>query len=529
MKVKTSLVNGLINILSYIIVIILMLGGELLLIRYQEKQNLEALKYSETNTIVRAGTGLSEGVTQGLLVIEFLSNDARVISYIDDPSNINRLAVKQLFGNLSNVTALYDQIRILDMTGMELIRVDYEDEYASPLVVPDQDLQDKSNRSYFPICRDLPEGGIYISRLDLNVEKDQVEVPYKPVVRICTPLTDSKGEKQGFLIVNFNATQMLEQFSASSNHLMLVNVDGYWLVSPEPQDEWAFVFGSDVSFKNRYPQEWSSINSGEDGQIIDQMGLWTFSTIYPLEDILLRNTQIWHESYFKEIDVNEIPQYAWKIISFIPEKELKEAQKKNALPVIIVSIFFYPIALVGIWGINQRRKIKNQETERIRYLATHDGMTGLFNKAFLEAELKRINFGRAYPVSIVIIDANNLKKINDTYGHQEGDKIICNISDLINQTFRKDDILARLGGDEFALVLLATDSNDCQEIINRFRVNIEKFNATSESHPVDIAIGFTTTQDKEDLNVVMKRADMAMYEEKKRLKEERKENPLRSN
>ena len=514
MKKNIFRFNSLINLLPYFIAIVLMLAGEFLFIRSQQKQNLAVLKNNESKTILRAGTGLSDGVSQGLLVITFLSNDARVIDYAEDRSEIHRFAVKRLFGNLSNVTALYDQIRILDMTGMEVVRVDYENEYASPLVVPDQDLQDKSNRDYFPICRDLPKGGIYISRLDLNVEFGQVEIPYKPVVRICSPIIDSHGVKQGILIVNFNAHQTLEEFSALSNNLMLVNADGFWLVSPDPQDEWTFMFGSTVSFKNRYTKEWDSISSLEEGQFVDDRGLWTYSTTYPLEDILMRNKKIWHESYFKDVDVGEIPQYAWKIISYVSENELKDLRRKTATPIIIASIFFNPIALVGIWGLYQRRKIVRQETERIRYLATHDGMTGLLNRAFLEAEIKRLNFGRAYPISIIIIDANNLKEINDQYGHQEGDKLIQNIGKLIAQTFRTDDVLARIGGDEFAMVLLATNSHNCSEILTRFRTNIEIFNKENDSLPVNVAIGSATSDGKEDLESVIKRADEAMYRDK---------------
>ena len=519
MKEEKFLINILKNILTYFVVIVLMLGAEFLFIRYLEEQNLNALKTAEANTVLKASSGLSEGVRQGLLVIEFLRNDNRVISYVDDPSDINKLAVKQLIGNLSNVTALYDQIRILDMTGMEVVRVDYENEYASPLVVPDQDLQDKSSRDYFPICRDLAKGGIYISRLDLNIENKKIEIPYKPVVRICTPLSDSQGEKQEILILNFNATQMLEQFSALSNNLMLVNIDGYWLVSPDPQDEWAFMFESDVSFKNRYPQEWDSISSIEDGQFVDQKGLWTYTTIYPLEDLTMQNTQIFHESYFNDIYVSKVPQYAWKIISYLSENYLKESRRETALPIILVSFIFYPITLIGIWGINQRRKIKNQESQRIRYLATHDGMTGLYNKAFLEAEIERLNLGRSYPVSIIMIDANNLKTINDTFGHQAGDQMLKNIGAILRESFRTEDILARIGGDEFAVVLPLTNIDESKKIISRFSEDVQKFNLTDSFIKVDVAIGCATSNEKEDLKAVIKRADEEMYQDKALQKE----------
>ena len=135
-----------------------------------------------------------------------------------------------------------------------------------------------------------------------------------------------------------------------------------------------------------------------------------------------------------------------------------------------------------------------------------------------------MNFGRAYPISIIIIDANNLKEINDRYGHQEGDKLIQNIGTLITQTFRTDDILARIGGDEFAMVLLVTNSHNCSEILTRFHTNIKIFNEENDSLPVDVAIGSATSDGKEDLESVIKRADAAMYRDKAAQKAREKRN-----
>lgn len=518
MKKQTLSRKKIWSFLQYAAALALLLGGEIAYIHHKGTEQLDAQKLNEANTVSQGAIVMSDWVTQGLEVIAFLSNDSRVVAYIDEHTDLQRLQVKQLFGNVSYATALYDQIRILDLNGMEVVRVNYDEEFVSPLVVPDAELQDKSGRDYFQICRDLPKGGIYISRLELNIENSQVEEPYKPVVRICGPLTDSNGEKQGILILNAKAIETLQKFSAISDKLMLVNDEGYWLVSHDLNDEWAFMFEHDASLPKRYPQTWDTLISSDEGQFSDENGLWTYRTIYPLEDALKRNTHIWNETYLKKIMMEEAPKYYWKAISFIPEADLQKERQHVATPIILGSIPLYPLVVVGIWQFKQRRLLKNQETERIRYQATHDGITGLFNKAFFEAELSRLNHGRAYPISMVVIDANNLKKVNDTYGHSAGDTLLKNISQLILQNFRKNDVLARLGGDEFVLMLPVTQAKDCRMVLKRFRANIKKFNAGRGSLQVDVAIGSATTQGDEDLNAVLERADQAMYAEKSKMK-----------
>jgi len=108
--------------------------------------------------------------------------------------------------------------------------------------------------------------------------------------------------------------------------------------------------------------------------------------------------------------------------------------------------------------------------EKIQYQATTDGLTGLANhKTFYELLEKELCRSRRYggQISLIMVDIDNLKDINDTYGHQAGDKVIVEISRKTKECIRKIDTAARYGGDEFAVILPNTSLNDTLSIANR--------------------------------------------------------------
>ncbi len=105
--------------------------------------------------------------------------------------------------------------------------------------------------------------------------------------------------------------------------------------------------------------------------------------------------------------------------------------------------------LVALEDITARHKAE----EYLRYLGTHDVMTGLYNRMYFQEELKRLGGGRQYPVSILLADLDWLKKVNDTLGHEAGDKLIRRAAEVLKAGFRQEDVVARIGGDEFAVIM----------------------------------------------------------------------------
>jgi len=152
---------------------------------------------------------------------------------------------------------------------------------------------------------------------------------------------------------------------------------------------------------------------------------------------------------------------------------------------------------------------KHMEDE-LRHLSTHDSMTDLYNRHFFHVEIKRFQESRLFPISIVSVDVNGLKLVNDNFGHDAGDDVIIKTARLLRESFRNEDIIARLGGDEFVVLLPETSEAEASEIISRLRSNIEKQNDESFS----LSIGSATGKKDCSLSYLMYQADECMYADK---------------
>lgn len=169
----------------------------------------------------------------------------------------------------------------------------------------------------------------------------------------------------------------------------------------------------------------------------------------------------------------------------------------------------------GFKGIGKDVTERIEREKRLRYLSLHDQLTGIYNRAYFETELARYDRGRDYPVTIISADLDGLKLINDTMGHDAGDKLLKGCASILKESLRGSDILARVGGDEFSAILLRTDKATGEEVVRRVRENINKYNKENEELPLGISIGVTTAE-KEDFSLreLFKRADNLMYRDK---------------
>ena len=159
------------------------------------------------------------------------------------------------------------------------------------------------------------------------------------------------------------------------------------------------------------------------------------------------------------------------------------------------------------------RNSRNLET--LRYLSFHDQLTGLYNRHYFASELKRLEGSREYPITIISADLDNLKNINDTRGHAEGDKYLKACAELFKETLRGYDLLARVGGDEFALILNRTDRESGESIMKRIKSNVEKHNQTHTTTPLSISMGLAVSEGPDhSLEETLRKADGLMYKEK---------------
>ncbi len=215
--------------------------------------------------------------------VRFLARQPLMCQVLE-AENARRLTqLTETFAALAETSGRYAQIRWLDETGQERVRVDYR--AGKVIRVPQEELQFKGNRYYFVESVHLAPNEIYVSPIDLNVEHGVIEEPHSPMLRVATPLYDSAGRSRGIVIVNYLAQEMLERLTKAldgiADHTALLNADGYWLRSPNPTDDWGFMWGRADTLALRAPQAWAQIDSAPWGQLELEDGLWTWSSVGP--------------------------------------------------------------------------------------------------------------------------------------------------------------------------------------------------------------------------------------------------------
>ncbi len=151
-------------------------------------------------------------------------------------------------------------------------------------------------------------------------------------------------------------------------------------------------------------------------------------------------------------------------------------------------------------------------------LARTDALTGVLNSRAFTEELQHVlNLSRRHnhSFSLAYIDLDNFKTVNDTLGHNEGDRLLQIFAQTLNKTIRNSDYIARLGGDEFALLLPETDATEAQSLITRARKNLDSIVA-KENWPVGASIGLVTFEQIPDsTDSAIRQADNLMYRVKK--------------
>lgn len=150
----------------------------------------------------------------------------------------------------------------------------------------------------------------------------------------------------------------------------------------------------------------------------------------------------------------------------------------------------------------------------VQRLAVTDALTGLYNRAFFDAEMERLQNGRQYPVSILMLDVDHLKKINDSLGHAAGDEALRQVAGVLREALRDEDVIARIGGDEFAVLLPGVDAGGAQRALLRVRDHLNHNHDGAQSLLLEISLGSATGEEGCALCEVFKRADKAMYRNK---------------
>ncbi len=179
--------------------------------------------------------------------------------------------------------------------------------------------------------------------------------------------------------------------------------------------------------------------------------------------------------------------------------------------------------LVALQDITARKKVE----EYLRYLGTHDVMTGLYNRAYFEEILIKLEKTRRDPISVIVVDLNYLKMTNDQFGHNVGDKLIRRAAEVLQAGASSNHIVARIGGDEFIILMPDADIDDAKMLMDHLQSIIVVNNQYYREPELSVSLGAAVSDPSLSLEKVISLADDEMYRNKGLLHRRRKEDIIK--
>jgi PAS domain S-box-containing protein len=177
----------------------------------------------------------------------------------------------------------YEQVRLFDAKGMERLRVDHHGE--GSVRADERLLRNQSSRDYFQRASELPAGKVFVSRIDLDADNGQIEVPYMPTMRVSTPMRGTSGQLLGVLVLNIAVDALTPIFSSNVPGMIpvwMVDHAGFWLKGPSPDLEWGFQLGHpNARLDVTEPLVASAMGREGVAQVSTPSGLWTLVRIDP--------------------------------------------------------------------------------------------------------------------------------------------------------------------------------------------------------------------------------------------------------
>ena len=162
---------------------------------------------------------------------------------------------------------------------------------------------------------------------------------------------------------------------------------------------------------------------------------------------------------------------------------------------------------------NKMYEVYKKSLASLNFKASHDELTGAYNRAGYDLLLSSIDLGSTY---MMLVDVDNFKTINDTYGHEVGDKVLTKLVQVLKKNFRSDDYICRIGGDEFVVFMVHSSEMQHNQVASKIIAINKELNEPEDGlPPVTISVGITHGTEATDAVDLFEKTDAAMYQAKK--------------
>lgn len=219
----------------------------------------------------------------------------------------------------------------------------------------------------------------------------------------------------------------------------------------------------------------------------------------------------------RAVELGIDPEWYWEELNKVPMMTKEQFSNIVNLVYVVAS----QLSQLGLKNYLQNEEIRRREElqEQLTYINRHDALTGLHNRMVYEEKVKELAGSNISPISVVVADANYLKLSNDIFGHEEGDKLLKQIADVLLQEADPWAYVCRCGGDEFYVLMPNIGKEEAEDYIRRVRERYLKEYSTVL--PPSLAIGVETKASADvSLEKVAQWAEDRMYQEKTRIKSE---------
>lgn len=229
--------------------------------RLQHAAIQRALGVQQRTLIEQASGSLAATLQLPLADLPYLADRPAVHRWLAGGEALAEVAADLL--TLARHRPDYAKLRLFDADGRELVRINQTPD--GPHLVPESELQDKAERDFVREGLDQPSGTIHVSRFDLNVDRGEIERPFRPMLRFGLPVSAPDGVGRGLITINYSGSALLDRLAqltmpGSDIGVWLVDDEGYWLLGERPQEAWAFEFaasGEGARFADRHGPAWA--------------------------------------------------------------------------------------------------------------------------------------------------------------------------------------------------------------------------------------------------------------------------------